>query len=235
MALLGNGLLGIWHDVEVSDNADLSDFHNWYRTEHFPERLRVPGFMRGRRYQSVDSNPRFSALYETENLATLASNVYREQLDNPTLCSQRNLARFRNTNRTAFNIEYSAGFGVGGALAVISIVPMNSKRNLLKSWCTEDALPNILHDTGIIGVHLCISDPVITKVDSVEAQIRDAPDQIADWAILIESRDQKTLSDAITKDFSMEECRNNGAQTASITQHRLMHCASAGEASNFSL
>ena len=234
MALLGNGLLAIWHDLEISDSADLADFQNWYRTEHFPERLGVPGFMRGRRYQSIDSNTRFSALYETKDIETLASKAYHDQLDNPTDWSKKNLARFRNTNRTAFSIEYSVGFGIGGALAVISVVPVHKNKTLLKGWCTKNTLPNLMRETDIVGTHLCIPDAEVTKVNSLEAKIRNVPDQIADWVILIESRNQATLTAAMAKHFSADECISNGAQSAVITKHELMHCANAGETANFS-
>ena len=233
MTLLGSGLLAIWHDLDISNSSDLTDFQNWYRSEHFPERLGTPGFMRGRRYQSMDSNTRFSALYETKDVETLASKAYHDQLDEPTPWSMKNLARFRNTNRTAFNIEYSMGFGVGGALAVISVVPVDTNKIFLKDWCTKNALPNLMSEADMVGAHLCIPNPKVTEVDSVESKIRDAPDQISDWAMLIESRNQETLSVALEKHFSAKECTNNGALSASITKHQLMHCASAGETSNF--
>ena len=235
MTLLGSGLLAIWHDLDISDSADLSDFQNWYRSEHFPERLGIPGFMRGRRYQSMDSDIRFSALYETKDIETLASEAYYDRLDNPTPWSRKNLARFRNTNRTAFNIEHSMGFGIGGALAVISVVPVDKTKNLLKDWYTKNKLPNMMRETDMVGAHLCIPNPKVTEVDSVESEIRDVPDQISDWVVLIESRNQETLATVLAKHFSAEECTNNGALSASITKHQLMHCANAGETSNFSL
>ncbi len=234
MTLLGNGLLAIWHDLDISDSGDLRDFQNWYRSEHFPERLGIPGFMRGRRYQSIDSNIRFSALYETKDIETLASEAYHNRLDNPTPWSRKNLARFRNTNRTVFNIEHSMGFGIGGALAVISMVPGKKTKTRLKNWYTQNKLPNLMCETDMVGAHLCIPNPIVTKVDSVESEIRDVPDQISDWVVLIESRDQETLSTALAKHFSADECTENGALSTSITKHQLMHCANTGETSIFS-
>ena len=193
MTLLGSGLLAIWHDLDISDSAELNDFQNWYRSEHFPERLRIPGFLRGRRYQSMDSDTCFSALYETKDLGTLASQAYHDRLNNPTPWSRKNLARFRNTNRTAFNIEHSMGFGIGGALAIISVVPEDIDESPLKDWYIKKTLPKLIGETDMVGTHLCISNPEVTKVDSAESRIRDTPDQISGWAILIESRNQETL------------------------------------------
>ena len=234
MSLLGSGLLAIWHNLKVNNESDLRDFQNWYRAEHFPERLSVPGFLRGRRYHSIDSDTRFSALYETKNLETLGSKSYHHQLDHPTPWSRTNLARFQDTNRTAFEVVYSAGFGGGGGLGIISVVPSNKDCSSLKDWVINHTISNLLHETDTIGAHLCIPDPLITKVDSVEAEIRDVPDQIADWCILIESRDQSSLALALGKHFLEEEWINNGASSVSVTKHQLMHCATAGETANFS-
>ena len=101
MALLGKGLLGIWHDLAIQNDAELQDFQLWYTKQHLPERLNVAGFLRGRRYQAVEGDPQFAALYETETAETLASPAYHKQLNNPTEWSTANLAKFRNTNRTA--------------------------------------------------------------------------------------------------------------------------------------
>jgi hypothetical protein len=54
--VIGRGLLGIWMEV---DPAGLDDFNAWYRRQHVPERLSVPGFLRGRRWEALE------ALYET--------------------------------------------------------------------------------------------------------------------------------------------------------------------------
>ena len=42
---MGNGILAIWMDCAAEGEAD---FNEWYHREHFPERVGVPGFLKGR-------------------------------------------------------------------------------------------------------------------------------------------------------------------------------------------
>src|SRR4051812_38428118 len=53
------------------------EFHDWYDTEHIPERQRVPGFLAAERWIAVH-NPKIStATYELESLDVLRSAAYR--------------------------------------------------------------------------------------------------------------------------------------------------------------
>ena len=45
---MGTGILIVWTDVAAEIETD---FNEWYNREHLPDRiLRMPGFLRGRRY-----------------------------------------------------------------------------------------------------------------------------------------------------------------------------------------
>lgn len=93
------GVLAIWHDVRTGQE---SDFESWYKNEHFPERLAVPGFRLGRRYEAVSGTPRYFCCYLVDTPATLGSAAYIERLNNPTPLT-RSIMRdaFLNMNRTA--------------------------------------------------------------------------------------------------------------------------------------
>ena len=67
MHLMGNGSTGrgaitIWQDVRPEARAD---FFAWHNQEHIPERVGIPGFLRGRRYGALEGAPEFFTLYET--------------------------------------------------------------------------------------------------------------------------------------------------------------------------
>ena len=65
--------------IPVVDSTGIAEdeFHDWYDTEHIPERQRVPGFLSSERWISVH-NPKISvATYEIENLDVLRSAAYR--------------------------------------------------------------------------------------------------------------------------------------------------------------
>ena len=52
----GKGILAIWNDCAKGEETN---YENWYQNEHLPERLGVPGFIRGRRYENLVDSPKF--------------------------------------------------------------------------------------------------------------------------------------------------------------------------------
>lgn len=52
------------------------EFHDWYDTEHIPERERVPGFLRCRRWLGVDGNKVSAATYDLQSIEVLRSPGY---------------------------------------------------------------------------------------------------------------------------------------------------------------
>ena len=77
------GILAIWNDCAPEGEAH---FERWYIREHLQERVGVPGFRFGRRYERLaGGDRRFFAFYEVERArcAELAS-AYVERLEDPT-------------------------------------------------------------------------------------------------------------------------------------------------------
>jgi len=64
--------------VSMEPPATLEDeFNDWYDTEHFPQRLALPGFTSGSRWVCVDGWPRWLALYDLVSEAAVRSDAYR--------------------------------------------------------------------------------------------------------------------------------------------------------------
>ena len=81
MSLLGNAALAMWWDM-ATDARD--EFEDWHSHEHFPERLRIPGFQRASRWASADGGEAFFVMYELESFDTLSSPAYVARLNAPT-------------------------------------------------------------------------------------------------------------------------------------------------------
>ena len=65
--------------VEVDCPPELeAEFHAWYNLEHVPERLKIPGFLGGHRYATLEGGPRWLAAYWLESPAVLESPEYRQ-------------------------------------------------------------------------------------------------------------------------------------------------------------
>jgi hypothetical protein len=67
------GLLHVEFDYPLDG---LEELHDWYNTEHIPERVSIPGFVTGRRFAAIEGSPRWSAIYELETPAVLETPAY---------------------------------------------------------------------------------------------------------------------------------------------------------------
>src|SRR5260370_8289003 len=80
MANKGTGLLMVWADVPADKEEE---FNRWYNEEHLPERMAIPGFLGGARYEAVKGGPKHLACYELENAAVMESPAYQKVQSNP--------------------------------------------------------------------------------------------------------------------------------------------------------
>src|SRR4029450_12612932 len=64
----GTGLMMVWTDVSADKEKE---FNRWYNDEHLAERLELPGFLNGARYEAVKGGPKHLAVYELERVAAL--------------------------------------------------------------------------------------------------------------------------------------------------------------------
>ena len=111
------GILAVWNDC--APGAE-SDYERWYMGEHLPERLGIPGFRRGWRYEAVSANPRYFTYYEVDGPEVLSSPAYMERQENPTPWTRRIMkSTFRNSSRTV--CELTARFGDIAGSQVISL------------------------------------------------------------------------------------------------------------------
>jgi hypothetical protein len=61
---------------EPLDDTQLEAYHRWY-AQHVDELLAVPGVLSGQRFECVDGDPRFMAMYSIENFETFSTPAYR--------------------------------------------------------------------------------------------------------------------------------------------------------------
>jgi hypothetical protein len=109
------GILAIWNDCAPGREAD---FEEWYQHEHFHERIAVPGFLLGRRYEVVTGSPRYFCFYLTQSPDILTSAAYLARLDNPTPMTRRIMSdAFRDMSRTVCHRAVRLG-AMWGAAAV---------------------------------------------------------------------------------------------------------------------
>jgi hypothetical protein len=173
--MIGDGLLGIWFDV---DAVDLDALNAWYPQEHMPERLSVPGFLRGRRYAAVGAGPGFFTCYETRDAAVLSSPAYLARLNNPTEWTRRSVTKFRHMARHAFRLlARSAGAGSEHDLLTVRIKPDSGRGPAVKEWLARDGLAAVAAVPGAGGCAFYVADAAGTSITTEERKLTGAHEQ----------------------------------------------------------
>ena len=153
MSLAGEAVVSIWHDIS---DAGRDDFYWWHLHEHMPERVGIPGFLRGRRYIADEGKPEFFTLYEALTMETLAGQDYLARLNNPTPWTNRAVKYFSNVARSVQRVRYSTGPGMGGHLLTMHFEVDQAERFVENT--VAEVLSHITAKNGIAGVHTAIQD-----------------------------------------------------------------------------
>lgn len=112
-----SALICAWMRV---DHADLPAFLDFHTNEHLPERLAIPGFLRGRRFAAIGAPELLLVLYEVASLDVLTGAGYVERLNNPTAWTIRSMPLIRENRRLAVKLDVDQGTA-GDVLAVTHI------------------------------------------------------------------------------------------------------------------
>lgn len=221
MGLVGKGILAIWNDIAPGGDAE---FDSWHTREHVPERVGVPGFLRGRRYLAVDASPRYFTLYETETVEVLAGPAYLARLNDPTPWTRRALPLFRNTIRTACRVALSLGQGIGGALATVRLGPLSGREGEMRAWLTGKALPALVDQPGLVGAHFAEADLSATSVPTAERKLRSQEDEVIHSVVLVEGTDPEAVERACRESLSEDLVRQHaGPSRVALNLYRLTY------------
>lgn len=191
MSLLGRAFLGIWHNVEPQWRDEYDAYHT---IEHMPERLGIPGFLRGRRYidYSLTSRVCFT-LYEGSHSETFRSPGYLARLNAPTEWSQRVQPHMPDFVRGAFVPLISIGQGVGGAMATYRVVDEGDNQQALAHALTMRA-HEMQSLAGVCGVHVGRALTEIASAPTQESKVRGDVDQRTDdFVVLVEGLSKANL------------------------------------------
>ena len=178
--MLGGAAVAMWWDVAPEMRAEWED---WHSSEHMPERLAIPGFLRGTRWVAESGEPSYFVLYEVAQLTTITSGAYLERLNNPTPWSRRMMPQHRNMVRSLCALRAGWGGGLPQALATVRFSPR------------AGALPPLPKGKGLTGAHLLESQPMAGAPQTAEQKIRGG-DGTADWVLLVGGYDAEAVKAA---------------------------------------
>ena len=191
MALLGSAAIAMWWDIAPAQRIE---FEDWHSREHFPERLSIPGFLRGSRWSSV--NEGFFVLYELETYETLTSPCYLERLNNPTPWSTKMMPHHRNMVRSQCRVIDSYGGGIAGSLLTVRVSPEASQADATRRALIV-VLRQVPHEIGLTSAHLLRTEtPQLAQTK--EQKIRGGKDAVADWIVIVSGYDARALEDLVS-------------------------------------
>ncbi len=202
------GFLAVWMDVEP---AAEEEFHAWYIRQHIPERVGVPGFLNGRRYEATSGAPRFLAVYDTESPAVLSSAPYLERLNDPTPWTKKVMPSFRNTVRAACRIVLEAGAGFSGAARALRFDPQPGGRERLREALASSGLEKLAGQPGVVRVCLAESVEADQPPGTAEIGLR-GPDAGCTFVALVEGTSPDALAAACRAGLSAERLLQLGAR-----------------------
>lgn len=199
MTLLGTGVLAIWNGI--ADGRD-DEFLEWHVKEHIPERVGVPGFLRGRRYKAIEGDPPYFNFYEVQSPDVLRSPPYVARLNDPTPWTKEVVATFIHTSRTMCSIACSAGTGTGAFAAALRFDAHDDER-MQSMTALVTSLPE---SKGIVGAHLLASADS-SAIETSESRLREQADMAWSAIVIVEGAaleavrplEQTALADASLK------------------------------------
>jgi hypothetical protein len=197
-------MLIVWMNIAPGHEED---FDGWFTRQHVPERVGVPGFRAGGRYEALRGEPHFLSVYETDSPDVLTSAPYKERLANPTPWTQRVMPNFRDTIRVTGSVIVEAGLGIGGVRRLIRIDPPEAQRAAVRGVLTQALAEKVLAERGVTRVRVVEGPPVSPTAQTPESQMR-GPDRSAIFTVLIDGQDEAGLE------------RGGKVLHAALNQHR---------------
>jgi len=215
MPLLGSAAMLLLFDVV--QNA-IPEHDEWHTHEHLPERLSIPGFVRGTRWVALHGQPRYFVMYEVEQLATLTSTAYLERLNNPSPWTSKMMPCYRGMTRGFCSVAGSFGFGMGHAGLLFRFRPATEMESSLRKWLLQDILPQLPSRPGIGSAHLF--EGALTPPMTNEQRIRGA-DAGVDWAVLVTGYNQDALAKLMQADLGDAQLGKHGAAGVLAAMYRM--------------
>ena len=199
MSLLGGAVLVNWGGIV--ENKEI-EYNDWHSKEHMPERISLPGFLRGFRAVGIpgtDVNHKYFMMYEAERKEVFTSKKYLERLNNPTEWTKKILSNYLSPSRTICSVISSKSIGLGGYISTIRFLSKNIQNNHnienLKSF-----VPKMLKLNGVTGMHIILGDQSYGQMNTEEKKYRSSQglnDQIVSQAVIIEGLNYHSLKTAI--------------------------------------
>ena len=203
----GPAMLMVWTDIAPAEEAG---FNDWYNREHLRERIALPGFTRGRRYQAASGGTGYLALYEMREASALQSEPYLRLKRSRDPRSLHFVPLFRNTIKATCDLVLQAGAGEGAWLALLPIQHGRSAMTAL-----QGLFDSLLQQSGIMAASLGVSNQQ-ARAASAGHDLRPG-DRHAESVVIIEAATRQAAELAMTT-LSRFDWQAHGASVDLVEQ-----------------
>lgn len=170
-AAAGDGILAIWHNCAAGGETT---FEHWYQSEHLTERVGVPGFRVGRRYEGLGGYRSYFTYYETDDPGVLTSQAYLDRVNDPTPLTRTVMdGIFVDSCRTVCRRIARAG-AMNGAYAVTAVTGDAGQLKHLQALAEQS-----LALDGVASAEVWAAVDGASDTGSREQQIRGGDETIA--------------------------------------------------------
>jgi hypothetical protein len=183
MSVAGEGAVAIWHDIAPEGRAE---FYAWHGREHMPERVGIPGFLRGRRYVAIEADLAYFNLYEAQTVEVLKGQDYTARVNAPTPWTLAAVKHFRSVARAICRVVHSGGPAQGGLMATLRYDVPDQRAAEHQDALLRGLIPDLLARPGVAGVHLLVADAQASGVATAEQKARGVANAVPRWVLLLE-------------------------------------------------
>ncbi len=151
-----------------------------------PERVGIPGFLRGRRYAAIEADLEFFNLYEALSVETLKSQDYTTRVNAPTPWTLSAVRHFRSVARSICRVAHSAGPAQGGLMATLRYDVPQGGETVHREALLRRFIPDLLDKPGVAGVHWLVADDEASGVATAEQKARGVANAVPRRVLLLE-------------------------------------------------
>ena len=209
--MLGKAAVVIWCDVAFDVRKEFDD---WHAHEHMPERLAIPGFLRGSRWVAEGGEGYF-ILYETQSEATISAGPYVERLNKPTPWSRKMMPHHRNMVRGLCRVEAGGGLALGQSLATVRFAAEPARSDELVAWLRA-ALAAMPQREGLVAAALLRDIGRAPARETAEQRLRGGVDAAPEWIALVSGYRAEAVANVLAQELSEANLRQRGAAPGGV-------------------
>jgi hypothetical protein len=207
---------------DIAAQAQL-EHDDWHSHEHLPERLAIPGFLRGSRWRALAGGPAYFVMYEVGELGVLSSPAYMDRLNHPSPWTAKMMPSYRGMRRGLCEIVARAGHGLGGLGLLLRFAVEADGQAALRDWLAGELTPALPAQAGLASASLFRS--ALQAAPTVEQRIR-GQDAAVDWALLVTGFARSSVEALATGVLLPSELERRGASGVESATYQLVHCVS---------